>query len=120
NGWFDGATTARPSETSGPRSHVSFSAAGSVAVTGMLPILKFTDAFGSSGTNVPCGGAAEVIAKLPPFAPAFTETTAKRIESSGQRTFTSVCVGSVPTCTALAAAPCGRARPKVAQPGPSV
>src|SRR5262245_932789 len=46
----------------------------------------------------------------------FAVTTAKRIDPSGHRTFTSVCVGSEPTLTADLAAPCGSARPNVAHP----
>jgi hypothetical protein len=51
---------------------------------------------------------------------AFTVTTAKRIEPSGQRVLTSVWVASVPTCSPADAAPCGSAWPNVAHPAVSV
>src|SRR5262249_18347117 len=120
NGCPPGATTARASETSGPRSQKSLRDAGSVATNGVFPILSVTEALGRTGTNDPWAGSLAVRAYVPPFAPTFADTTANRIESSGNRTLTWVCVGSVPSCTAFGAAPCGSARPNVAQPGPTV
>ena len=43
--------------------------------------------------------------------------TANRIEKSSQIVLTSVCVVSVPTCSASKATPAGTASPKVAHPG---
>ena len=77
--------------------------------------MSVTDTGGTPAVSAPTPDDDRWIAKLPAYG-IFDETTANRIEPSGQRTFTSVCVGSEPIWTPSAAAPCGSARPKVAQP----
>ena len=94
----------------------SVGVAGSVATYGLPPIVNVTVTTGTRCAVIaPAGAFAATIADAP-AAGTFAETTAKRIDPSGQRTFTSVCVGSFPTCTAVLAAPWGSARPKVAHP----
>ena len=82
----------------------------------MPAMVSVTDAAGSAGVNVPVAIAAGSSGKFP-AAGTNTLTTAKRIDPSGQRFLTSVCVGNVPTRTPDVAAPCGSAWPKVAHPG---
>jgi len=68
----------------------------------------------AAGVTWPDGAVAATIGDVPPDG-MFAEITANRIDPSGQRTFTSVCVGSFPTCTPAFAAPWG-ARANVAHP----
>src|SRR5262245_22423954 len=44
------------------------------------------------------------------------DTTAKRIEPSGQVVLTSVCVGKLPSWREVRVVPCGNTRPNVAHP----
>src|SRR5262249_22726618 len=82
---------------------------------GRPPIVSVTATAGLSVPTRPAAGVPATIGSAPARG-TFVVTTAKRIDPSGQRTFTSVCVGSAPTLTADVAAPCGSARPNVAHP----
>src|SRR5437762_11761119 len=78
-----------------------------------------TDADGCAGVNAPLAIGAAVIGYVPEVG-TLTVTTAKRIDPSGQRVLTSVCVSSEPTCSPLGATPRGTAWPNVAQPAVNV
>jgi hypothetical protein len=97
-------------------SQESVPAAGRVATYGLPSTVSVTVTAGVAAAVIePAGAAAGTIGKVL-AAGMFAETTANLIEPSGQRTFTSVCVGSFPTCTASLAAPWGSGRPNVAHP----
>src|SRR5215212_9241444 len=133
NGWRaapdDGVTKTRDSVTSTPDSQRLLAGAPLSGAVHACPwIVKSMLAAGHRGMNgagLPAapvaGGAAAaagagVIAYFPPFVTRAV-TTANLIDPSAQVVLTSVCVGSGPTLTAPRAAPAGRARPNVAQPG---
>ena len=81
------------------------------------PITNAAVAVGRLGVSVPLGGAAACSEKLPAVG-TLTVTTANRIDPSGQRFLTSVCVVRVPTWIPLpfGTRPWGTAWPNVAHP----
>src|SRR2546423_10988195 len=112
-----GATTDRPSYASEPESQRSAAGVdGCAAVNATPPIVIVAAADGSAGENVADAIAAGSSGKLP-AAGTKTLTIAKRIDPSGHRFLTSVCVLNVPTRRPDGATPCGSACPNVAHPG---
>src|SRR3982751_993047 len=79
-------------------------------------MVSVTVACGARNMDPPADAGPATIARSPADGTR-AETTAKRIDPSGQRTLTSVWVGRSPTRTPSRAAPGGRARPNVAAPG---
>src|SRR3954454_10970405 len=79
-------------------------------------MVSVTDAVGIAGMKGAPEGPPPVTGRSP-VASAFTVTAATRIDPSSQVVFTSVCVGSDPTCSPPNANPFGTTWPNVTHPG---
>src|SRR6185295_8510270 len=106
-----GATTDRPSATSGPDNQISLAGViGKVAVYATPSRINVVEALGNVGVKLPAVGGAAMTAYLP-AAGMLAVTMANRIEPSGHRFLMSVWVDRFPICSPAVAAPCGTVSP---------